>query len=389
MSSPKENTDFLRHMDAELARLWRLGRNAIIGWSRLKDGIAVLSVPQFLLPVILPNYENILIGSRKMRRSKLQSVSDICEIEPYNIKFPTSDGAYAIQWKELDSLIQRYSIIKTNDKAVLLFDIVGFSHYTALEQVTVLNSLSYSINIAHRRARENGLNIDVSHSTTGDGFYIWNEMNGLSANLDLYCLMMLALADNALSSQKTVKTIVPDLRTCFHVGSCYEYFQASGESLGNNHFIVGDVTIDLARMIERALPGQVMIGNFHHFIDDGHEPLSTVQFMDRAKEHLTLIEKITLSREKISTIKSYLTGEKTEDDAFNISRYVIRDKHDYKHIVYNSKVNIYRQSGAPIYLGRQTSDLADFETVKRTAITPPRPAVEVVEFAAENKLHAS
>ena len=389
MRSTKKNTDFLLYMDDELARLWRLGRNAIIGWCPLKDGIAVLSVPQFLLPNILPNYENILIGSRKMSKMKLQSVSDICEIEPYNIKFPSSMKITKIQWRDLDELIHRYSIIKTNDKAVILFDIVGFSHYTALEQVTALNSLSYSINVAHRRAKECGLNIVVSQSTTGDGFYIWNEMTGLQANLDLYCLMMLILADNALSSHKSAKTIVPDLRTCFHVGSCYEYFQASGESLSANHFIVGDVTIDLARMIERALTGQILIGNFHNFIDDESDPLSTVQFIDCAKENLTVFEKITLSREKVTTIKCYLTGEKSEDEKFNISRYVIRDKHDFKHVVYNAKVNIYRQRGAPIYLGRQSNDLADFETVTRAAVSPAVISGSVIQFPVKRESGAS
>ena len=141
-------------MDGELARLWRLGMNAIIGWSALRNGVAVLSVPQFLLPNVLPNYENILVGSRKMSKSKLQTVSNICEIEPYNIKFPTNRGQKKTPWKALDKLIQRYSIIITNDKAVILFDIVEFSRYTALEQVTALNSLSYSINIAQSRAKE-------------------------------------------------------------------------------------------------------------------------------------------------------------------------------------------------------------------------------------------
>ena len=162
MSDPKQNKDFLEFMDGELARLWRLGGNAIIGWSALRGGIAVLSVPQFLLPNVLPNYENNLVGSRKMRKSKLQAVSDICEIEPYTIKFPASSETINIPWKSLDKLIRRYSIIKTNDKAVILFDIVHFSRYTALEQVTALNSLSYSINIAQRRAKENGLDIVVS-----------------------------------------------------------------------------------------------------------------------------------------------------------------------------------------------------------------------------------
>ena len=367
-------------MDGELARLWRLGGNAIIGWSALRGGIAVLSVPQFLLPNILPNYENILIGSRKMSKMKLQSVSDICEIEPYNIKFPSSTKITKVQWRDLDELIHRYSIIKTNDKAVILFDIDGFSHYTALEQVTALNSLSYSINVAHRRAKECGLNIVVSQSTTGDGFYIWNEMTGLKANLDLYCLMTLVLADNALSSQKSSKNIVPSLRTCFHVGSCYEYYQASGERLSADHFIVGDVTIDLARMIERALSGQILIGNFDNFIENESEPLSTVQFMDSAKEYFTHFDNITLSREKVTTIKCYLTGEQTEGEEFNIIRYVIRDKHDYKHVVFNAKVNIYRQRGAPVYLGRQSCDLENFKTINRAALNRPAVSTEVIEF---------
>ena len=376
-------------MDGELARLWRLGGNAIIGWSALRGGIAVLSVPQFLLPNVLPNYENILVGSRKMSKSKLQTVSNICEIEPYNIKFPTNRDRKKTPWKALDKLIQRYSIIKTNDKAVILFDIVEFSRYTALEQVTALNSLSYSINIAQSRAKENGLGIVVAQSTTGDGFYIWNDVKGLDANLDLYSLMMLVFADNALSSQKSSKTIVPDLRTCFHVGSCYEYYQASGVSLSANHFIVGDVTIDLARMIERALPGQILIGNFHNFTDEESAPLNTVQFMDRAKQHLTIFEKITLSREKITTIKCYLTGEETEDGKFNVSRYIIRDKHEYQHVVYNAKVNIYRQRGAPIYLGRQSNDLADFETVTRAAVSPAVTSGSVIKFPVNRESGAS
>ena len=272
--------------------------------------------------------------------------------------------------------------------AVILFDIVDFSLYTALEQVTAINSLSYSINIAHRRAKENGLDMVVAQSTTGDGFYIWNERKGLTANLDLYCLMMLVLADNALSSQKSSETIVPDLRTCFHVGSCYAYFQASGVGLSAIHFIVGDVTIDLARMIDRAVPGQILIGNFHNFIDDENDPLNTVQFMNHAKQHFAKFEKITLSREKITTIKCYLTGEKTRDGEFNITRYVIRSKHNYKHVVFNAKVNIYRQRGGPVYLGRQSFDLENFKNINRAALNQPTESAGVIEFPLKKSTSA-
>lgn len=389
MRNPKENRNFLKYMDGELARLWRLGRNAIIGWSPLRDRIAVLTVPQHLLPHILSNYEDILVGSRKMSKSKLREVSDICEIEPYNINFPTIEKDYKIQWRELDKLIERYSIIKTNDRAVILFDIVGFSHYSALEQVAALNNLSYSINIANSRAKENGLDMVVSQSTTGDGFYIWNVKDGLEANLNLYCIMMLVLADNALGSRKSSTIIVPNLRTCFHVGSCFEYFQASRANLGTSHFIVGDVTIDLARMIDRALPDQIMIGNFHGLKDKKNKILDTIQFMNLAKKSMKVFDKITLSREKISSIKCYLTGDKISEDLFNVSRYTIQDKHNYKHVVYNAKVNVYRYLGDPIFLGRQSIDMADFEAVNRTGVQPPLPKSDVIDFSMKLKERAS
>ena len=52
------------------------------------------------------------------------------------------------------------------------------------------------------------------------------------------------------------------MRACFHVGSCYEFHQAEGLNPTTHDFIVGDVTIELARMIDAALPGQILVGDF-------------------------------------------------------------------------------------------------------------------------------
>jgi hypothetical protein len=52
------------------------------------------------------------------------------------------------------------------------------------------------------------------------------------------------------------------IRAAFHIGSHYELYQAEGVNPTVFSYIVGDVTIELARMIEKALPGQVMLGDF-------------------------------------------------------------------------------------------------------------------------------
>ena len=80
--------------------------------------------------------------------------------------------------------------------------------------------------------------------------------------------MHLVLADNAIARSKSVAKSVPRLRACFHVGSCYEFHQAEGLNPTVHDFIVGDVTIELARMIEAAAPDQILVGDFMADLSD-------------------------------------------------------------------------------------------------------------------------
>jgi hypothetical protein len=49
---------------------------------------------------------------------------------------------------------------------------------------------------------------------------------------------------------------VPRLRACFHVGSHYEFYQSEGLNPTSFSYLVGQVTIELARMIEARQPGR-------------------------------------------------------------------------------------------------------------------------------------
>jgi hypothetical protein len=148
------------------------------------------------------------------------------------------------------------------------------------------------------------------------------------------------------------------LRACFHVGSCYEFHQAEGLNPTIHDYIVGDVTIELARMIEAALPGQILVGDFLANLSAepvGHEEsqvnLDAVAFLKRAQGNLAKLSGLELSGEKVSAIKCYLTGERLESGEFNIRKLRIKDKHGLSRTAYNAKVNIYRVLAQPILLG--------------------------------------
>jgi hypothetical protein len=358
---------FLRYVDGELQKLWKLGRNVIIGWCAERTHLSVLVVPQFLLAEFFADHDDILSGSSQMTSQRMAQVADLCEIEPYQISIPATLRAANVRTSAIERLVRRYSVRRSDARGAVLFDIVNFSLYSPLEQVTALNSLAYSINVAQQRAAEQGVKVALARSTTGDGFYIWNRNDGISADIDLFCLMMLVLADNAVARQKSRNATVPVLRVCFHVGPTFEYFQAEGVNPAMHSYIVGDLTIDLSRMIGKAMPGQALIGDFA--VRPAREGLDvnlplvvdTPLFVAAAWERLEAFRDVVLSRETISSLKCYLTGQRLPNGKFNIIRYQIRDKHGLNHYVFNAKFNIYRDDGEPIYLGLQSRDLAEFD----------------------------
>ena len=368
----------LSHVENSLRTHWKLGQNSILSWSPLDQSILILVVPHYAIaeytssddgslpPRVSPRFITELIsGDRKLSISQMQKVARLLDIEPVNIPLREPLAGSDVETQIIEKMIRKYGINYVPSRAVTLFDIVGFSLLTPFEQMTQLNSLAYSLNSAHAKMLEQDVNIDFARSSSGDGFYIWNRDEGLEASVNLYHFMHIVLADNAIARGKSTSKAVPRLRACFHVGSCYEFHQAEGLKPTTQDFIVGDVTIELARMIEAALPGQILVGDFMADIENvtdrgGNriEPnIDAVTFLERAQGNLSQLSGMELSGEKVTAIKCYLTGENMGSGQFNIRRLTIRDKHGLSRVAFNAKVNIYRELAQPILLGIQDKKL--------------------------------
>lgn len=317
-------------------------------------------------PRVSPRFITELItGDRQLTISQMQKVARLLDIEPTNIPLRVPLEGNEIETKIIEKMIRKYGINYVPSRAVTLFDIVGFSLLTPFEQMTQLNSLAYSLNSAHAKMLEADVNIDFARSSSGDGFYIWNRDDGLEASVNIYHFMHIVLADNAIARSKSASKAVPRLRACFHVGSCYEFHQAEGLNPTTHDFIVGDVTIELARMIDAALPGQILVGDFMADIEIENDKgevavqpnVDAVTFMQRAQGNLSRLSGMELSGERVTAIKCYLTGENMGGGQFNIRRLTIKDKHGLSRVAFNAKVNIYRESAQPILLGIQDRKL--------------------------------
>ncbi len=370
----------LVHLERCLHDHWSLGQNSILSWAPLDDGLLILVVPHYAIaeytaaptddPRLPPRVSarfitELISGDRQLSIAQIQKVARLLDIEATFIPLRQPLTGHAVETQIIEEMIRRYGINYVASRAVTLFDIVGFSLLTPFEQMTQLNSLSYSLNSAHAKMLEQDVGINFARSSSGDGFYIWNRDHGLEANVNLYHFMHIVLADNAIARSKAVSKAVPRLRACFHVGSCYEFHQAEGLNPTIHDFIVGDVTIELARMIEAAMPGQILVGEFVAEIpgqgngeEESQVNLDAVTFLQRAQGNLAKLSGLELSGEKVTAIKCYLTGERQENGDFNIRRLQIKDKHGLTRTAYNAKVNIYRELAQPILLGIEDKKLA-------------------------------
>lgn len=358
----------LGYLDDRLKQHWNLGQNILLCWSLDGHGFHLLVAPHYFLgnftasltdcaPVdrldaLNGNFiRSLIAGSRYLPMGEFLGAASRLELTPTRLSLPVSLNPHPALIQSINDLVKRYSISYIKSRAVLLFDIVNFSLVTPFEQTSQLNSLSYSLNSAHNKLRQHNIEINFSRTTTGDGYYIWNQREGPLADLELFQFMLLVLADNAIAQQSArlgrgVGQIAPRIRAGYHIGSHFEFCQVEGLNPGLSRFIVGDVTIELARMLDMAEAGQVFIGEFETQMPTSDRDsaylisVNSERFVERAARHLNQLIGVKLSGKQIKSLHCFLAGLNGASGGRSARRTKITDKHGRSRNAYNLRVNI-------------------------------------------------
>ena len=372
----------LKTLEKTLRKQWRLGQNIVLCWSADERGLLVILVPHYFLG----NYcaagddsdnesfiRQLISGQRRKTREELFAVSERLDVSPTFIKLNTALTEEQQVQDAVEQLIKRYGLSYVDSRAVILFDIVEFSLYTPFEQASQLNSLSYSLNSAYNKLLAQGIEINFARTTTGDGYYIWNRDLGSSANQDLLYFMLLVVADNAVARAASRGNTVPVVRAAYHIGGHYELYQAEGVNPSVFSYIVGDVTIELARMVDLAQAHQILIGDFQ-FEQTGRgaadirsvAPVSSPAFVSACSRNLSTMRGIQLSGKGIGAMSCHLTQSVEADGTAAPRRFRIVDKHGLSRHAYNLQIDI-QLEGRDLSLG-----LGETQLPGRTA--PPAEA---------------
>ena len=351
----------LKALETTLRKQWRMGQNIVLCWSSDERGLLVIFVPHYFLGNYCaasdtPTDESrtneafireLISGQRRKTREELFAVSERLDVSPTFIKLNTELSEEPQVLEAVEQVIRRYGLSYVESRAVLLFDIVDFSLHTPFEQASQLNSLSYSLNSAYNKLLAQGIEINFARTTTGDGYYIWNRDLSPSANQDLFIFMLLVVADNAVAQAASRGNTVPVIRTGYHIGGHYELYQAEGVNPSVFSFIVGDVTIELARMLDLAQANQVFIGEFHceqsGWGSDAVKSITAVSatsFVNAGNRVLPSLHGIPLSGKNIDAISCWLTEGVEPDGQSRPRRFRIVDKHGLSRFAYNLQIDI-------------------------------------------------
>lgn len=378
---PAKAREALSRLDDTLFDLWNLGENILLAWTHEGKQLRLLAVRHYALAQAMQSdntaaspaasirfINEVLAGPKWLPADVFQDACAAFDCEPTAIHVDFQPGK-DVDFDLVSSLVRRYGVSLVRDRAVVLLDAVQFSLRSPLEQVVMLNSLGYSVNSAYRQLLSKDIEVNFARTTTGDGFYIWNRVQSVEANIALYKLMMMILADNAVAQGKSAQGgCVPQLRAAFHIGEHYEFHQVEALNPTTFSYIVGQVTIDLSRIVEKALPGQILLGDFEAEIGGSENGATarydTLDFVEKTAATLDDLRGLDISGDRIENIRCYLTGQETGGGRFPVNRYLIHDKHGVPRVVYNAKINIHREQAEPIYLGNQREDLAAFQATR-------------------------
>lgn len=364
MSVDSRHAGALRELYVAVNAVWRLGRNMVVAWSYAESTVYLCVVPTYVAFEVGEELEHTF-GKERLHGE--EAFLDLCKAfgaRPTRVELgvPIGRTPGQIPPVTIDRVLRRYSVTRTPFRAVMLFDIVGFSKASPIEQVAQLNSLEYSINSADKRLQALGLDVELARSTVGDGFYVWNRRRGIEADLRTYLALLLILMDNKRAQMKGGTRFVPVLRSVYSIGSHYSYHQVEGQSPRGFEYIVGDVTISLARLIGKAEPHQVLVGNFDRPIDrNSRARLDAPLFVARAVSEFGRIDGLEFGGEPVGAVRSFITGADLTSGRYTVSQYTVRDKHGFAHPAFNVMLQAQFESGDTVSIGLGTDALTGFD----------------------------
>ncbi|MFM8799053.1 MAG: hypothetical protein ACKOEE_00625 [Tagaea sp.] len=354
----------LQAIDKKLVELWHLGSRFVAGWT-LDGATLIVAMSRIAdLPKLAADEPALLRGEKL----DVKELVRLCNRSGLRMEEIPAGPWWAspAMLAALETAIGRYAIRRTEFHAMARIEVERFRDLPTAMRIAQLATLSHSINIAAERMEGSGSDIDLGRAPTGEGYRLWNRRQGWKADIDLFCLLSLALAENGLARARDAGT-APVVKAAFAVGDGWEFsLPRGGGSPAIHNDVLGEIEDETQHLLEAALPGQILIGAFQRPMADGpprkgmiYKLLDAPRFVGLAQRRLGDFDNVMLGAEKVAGIKLYLTGDEIGPGTFDIKAFGYPMAQSRTMEAFNVKLNIHRPDRPPFFFGLQHKDLRD------------------------------
>jgi hypothetical protein len=247
---------------AGMQRAWAFGERFALAWSLSGGAVRVLFLERDAYLAVRradPSSWNVPLHRSAAALAALRSdhhgAATVVQV--------TCAGTLPVrQSAHIDALVGRYAVTLSAPRPVLLFDLVGFTTLTPTAQLLRLAALERALSEAEGALVAHDLPLELRRTTTVDGFFVWDE--SATTDIDGRMLALLLLTVAMFGRQGRDRQFDTDaLKATAGIGRYWHLHRIEHGQPQADGYIVGEVTIELARLMGACHPGHVMLALGH------------------------------------------------------------------------------------------------------------------------------
>ncbi len=316
-----------------LRRAWQHGAFLSLAWSAERDGLLVLLVERRVFLDACRREPSLWSERRYRAASELlarrREFGDAARL----VRVVLAGRPDAALGRRMEGIVQRYSIGLSRRRAVALVDLVNFTRLSPFEQLARLAGLEQALCRAEAALAAARIAFAPVRTTTGDGFYLWEDRGSAPSEVPLLMLILLTFA-GFVDAGESEGYGAGDLKACLGIGACFNLHRIARQQPQDDTFIVGEITFELARLMNACRPGQLLVGLGR----DGR----------RLADWTSAVTRCNVQFDRPASfehnITARLTAEEPPGEAARVRRYDVRAKHGWTYTAANLEVEVERRA---------------------------------------------
>jgi hypothetical protein len=310
-----------------LRRTWRDGDRLALGWTAVRGALRVLMAERGAFLGLCRAHPELWARPRYRDPATLRGLAAQLGAAARVVEVVVVGAADAALHARMETLVERFAIGLDPQRPVALLDLVGFSKLGPLDQLTRLTALEQSLCRAEAALARAGFGFTPTRTTTGDGFYLWDPDRATAEPARLLALVLTTFVAFAAAGRRGGFD-AGALKATLGIGACFTFHRIAAGTPQDDTFIVGAVTVEIARLMEACRPGQILLGTGprHGQLDPWRRAVA------RLNDALAEADAAAAHGHRL---QAELTGSRDADGTCRLDRYTVRAKHGWTYPAVN------------------------------------------------------